>query len=611
MRKTLAALVMVLALASASWANVEAPAAATTAAPIRSITFPVLGGASYVDTFGAPRSGGRTHQGQDLFAPKLRTLVAATDATVVRMSTAASGLSGNYVVIEDSAGWEYVYVHLNNDTPGTDDGANRQLEAFVPGVYVGAKVYAGQALGYLGDSGNAETTPPHLHFEIRGPDGVAVNPYESLLSASRAAIDPAVYLAGMSAGAWDSVLPAPGGLYVSGWAHDPDGIPGKVEAYNDGRLAGVFTTGDARPDVEAVRGPAAAESGFSDQFGSGPGTHSVCLWARNVGRGPASYLGCRPVAIEALPLGNVDAVTVDAIAGTATASGWALDLQTDSASEVHVYVNGQFAGWGYASDVRPDLLASFPLYSARHGFGIRVPVPVGTSSVCAYAIDDARSDRARALGCRSVLRTSAPFGNVDGATRIPGGAQLQGWAIDPDTAAPIAVHAYANGRLVGYGTANRSRPDIGAAFPAYGADHGFAIDAALPSGRQTVCLYGIDAEGGVNPSLGCRTVDVSPVPIGNLDLVSRSADVVSVQGWALDLDVSSPIEVHVLVDGVLAGWGYASQPRSDVAAAFPAYGPDHGFSFASNVGTGPHEVCVYAINAGAGTANRFLGCRAI
>lgn len=610
MKKHIAVVVVGLVVSALSVvAPSTSPVAAASTTVIMPIRFPVLGGASFVDTFGAPRSGGRTHQGQDLFAPKMRVLVATTDATVVRMSTAASGLSGNYVVIEDAAGWEYVYIHVNNDTPGTDDGANRRLEAFVPGIYVGAKVYAGQPLGYLGDSGNAETTPSHLHFEIRDPSGTPINPFDTLRAASSQPIDPQTYLSGMSAGAWDATYLAPGGFVTSGWAHDPDGNPAMIEVYDNGRLAGVLSTGLDRPDVAAIRGPSAATSGFSDGVGAGPGSHAVCLWARNVGRGPASYLGCGSLSIEALPLGNADAATVNAIAGTATLTGWALDLQTDASPEVDVYVNGQFGGWGYASSSRPDLLAYYPFHSPNHGFAITAPVPVGTSSVCAYAIDDVGVDRARWLGCRTVLRTTSPTGSFEAAPRVPGGVQVQGWALDPDTASPIAVHAYSGGTLVGYGWADRSRPDVGASYPGYGDQHGYAFNLSLGSGTHDVCLYAIDAQGGPNPSMGCRSVVVSPQPIGNLDALVRTGDTVSTQGWALDPDAAGPTEVHVLVDGALAGWGYADQPRSDIGAAFPLYGPSHGFSLSVPVSPGGHDVCAYAINLGPGTANRFLGCQ--
>jgi murein DD-endopeptidase MepM/ murein hydrolase activator NlpD len=152
-------------------------------AELRVLTFPVDGRVSFVDTFGAPRSGGRTHQGIDLMGAKMTPLVAAADATVTSLRHDSSGLSGNSLTLTDADGWRYVYIHLNNDTPGTDDGANRFEDAFVTGLAKGAQVQAGQHIAYLGDSGNAEEAGAHLHFELHRPDGTVINPYRSLVAA--------------------------------------------------------------------------------------------------------------------------------------------------------------------------------------------------------------------------------------------------------------------------------------------------------------------------------------------------------------------------------------------------------------------------------------------
>ena len=158
------------------------------AAPLRLMRFPVEGDALYEATFGACRGKRceRRHMGVDLFAPKMRPLVAAQAGVVTWFRDDASGTAGNGVGITDAEGWRYLYLHVNNDTPGTDDGANPPAWRFAPGIAPGAQVMAGQVLGYLGDSGNAETTPPHLHFELRTPARITVDPYRSLLVADAA-----------------------------------------------------------------------------------------------------------------------------------------------------------------------------------------------------------------------------------------------------------------------------------------------------------------------------------------------------------------------------------------------------------------------------------------
>lgn len=149
----------------------------------RPIIFPVLGGANYTNDFGDPRTGGRTHEGNDLMGDKMRPLLAATDG-VVSFLTVNEETWGWSLTIVDEDGYEYNYLHLNNDTPGTDDGKGGYNNAFASGIKRGSKVIQGQTIGFLGDSGNAETTAPHLHFEIRAPgSNEAINPYPSLQAA--------------------------------------------------------------------------------------------------------------------------------------------------------------------------------------------------------------------------------------------------------------------------------------------------------------------------------------------------------------------------------------------------------------------------------------------
>ncbi len=152
------------------------------AAEIRPITFPIHPDfrtqVNWTDTFGAARSGGRTHIGVDIMGPKMVPLVAAVDGTVTWVRHDSG--RGNNLEITDAQGWLYHYVHINNDTPGTDDGANAHQFAFAPGIQTGAPVRAGQVIAFLGDSGNAESTGSHLHFEITRPDGTSLNPTASV-----------------------------------------------------------------------------------------------------------------------------------------------------------------------------------------------------------------------------------------------------------------------------------------------------------------------------------------------------------------------------------------------------------------------------------------------
>lgn len=152
--------------------------------PDRPLTFPVVGRVAFTDTFGAPRSGGRSHAGLDLMAGKMQPLVAAAAGTVTRM-TVPEPTYGYMLTITGDDGWSYNYVHINNDTPGTDDGIAPLSAVFAPGLSEGARVVPGQLVAYVGDSGNAEDVAPQLHFELIDPTGEPVNPMASLTAAPR------------------------------------------------------------------------------------------------------------------------------------------------------------------------------------------------------------------------------------------------------------------------------------------------------------------------------------------------------------------------------------------------------------------------------------------
>lgn len=173
-------MLLAAALMSASVGVLFVPRAS--AEEIRPIVFPVDGENFYTDTYGACRSGcARRHLGVDLIGEKMLPLLAARDGVVSWLRH--DDAKGNILTITDDEGWKYHYIHINNDTPGTDDGANRYEEAFAPGIEQGVRVTAGQVVAYLGDSGNAESTPPHLHFEIERPDGANINPTPSVAAA--------------------------------------------------------------------------------------------------------------------------------------------------------------------------------------------------------------------------------------------------------------------------------------------------------------------------------------------------------------------------------------------------------------------------------------------
>jgi len=110
------------------------------------------------DTWGAPRGTGRRHEGQDIFAPKGTPILSATNGYIYKIGE--NNLGGQTVSVIGSGGRVYYYAHL---------------DAYAKGIAVGDRVSKRTVLGYVGTTGNAQGTPPHLHFGIYTLTG-AINP---------------------------------------------------------------------------------------------------------------------------------------------------------------------------------------------------------------------------------------------------------------------------------------------------------------------------------------------------------------------------------------------------------------------------------------------------
>jgi len=122
--------------------------------------FPVEGGAAFTDDWGGARPGGKTHQGIDLFAATGTPIIAVSDAVLFKVGWNAVG--GWRMWLRDRWGNEFYLAHLS---------------AYSPAAREGATVRAGTVIGFVGNTGDAKSTPPHLHFEIHPSGGSAVPPF--------------------------------------------------------------------------------------------------------------------------------------------------------------------------------------------------------------------------------------------------------------------------------------------------------------------------------------------------------------------------------------------------------------------------------------------------
>ena len=110
------------------------------------------------DTWQAPRGIGRRHEGQDIFAPRGTPILSATNGFIYKIGE--NNLGGQTVSVIGSGGRVYYYAHL---------------DSYAKGIEVGDRVTTRTVLGYVGTTGNAQGTPPHLHFGVYTTTG-AINP---------------------------------------------------------------------------------------------------------------------------------------------------------------------------------------------------------------------------------------------------------------------------------------------------------------------------------------------------------------------------------------------------------------------------------------------------
>jgi murein DD-endopeptidase MepM/ murein hydrolase activator NlpD len=141
-----------------------ADADTSTAASVKLERFPIQGQCYYGNTWHAPRGNGRLHEGVDVIAGEGNLLYAVVDGTITKQYWDQPGaLAGNGLRVAQSDGTYFTYLHMSG---------------FAPGIEVGAKVKAGDVVGFVGNTGSSAT--PHLHFEIHPSGGAAVNPYPYL-----------------------------------------------------------------------------------------------------------------------------------------------------------------------------------------------------------------------------------------------------------------------------------------------------------------------------------------------------------------------------------------------------------------------------------------------
>ena len=203
----------------------------------------------------------------------------------------------------------------------------------------------------------------------------------------------------------------------------------------------------------------------------------------------------------------------------------------------------------------------------------------------------------------------APIGRLDVVVADGASIRVIGWALDPDTRAPIDVMVSVLAKPVAH-RASLPRPDVARAHPAHGPNHGFDVRTPpLSPGPNDVCVWAVNVANGTRDrALGCRTVVTgTDSAIGSFDAVTQSGtSTVRIEGWAYDPDAPGSTTVTATVDGV-AHRVNADQFRDGLRIIFRKSGR-HGFTADLPAHVGTRRVCVTADNIGRGSSTS-LGCR--
>ena len=404
-------------------------------------------------------------------------------------------------------------------------------------------------------------------------------------------------------GSFDKVSSTPGHVWVRGWAFDRDKptTPVTVKISIDGVTHAVVAN-QARPDVATAHPAAGPAHGFLSHFGVSQGKHNVCVTAVNIGFGSDNSLGCKSITVNDNPVGAVESIRQHA--GQLRIVGWTYD-RDDPAAALHLHIKIDATTYSVlANVVRTDIGAAHPSAGSNHGFDVSYTLPEGSHTVCVTAINIGFGAN-HAFSCHTARLNFTPSAAITTLSATSTGAQVSGWASDPDTSSAISVAVTVDGTHVttvkadGTGTSH--------------SGHNFSAGLTLKSGTHTVCASGLNVLYGThNSTPACKAITLALKPLGAFDSLTRAVGSTNlvVKGWSLDPDTTAAISVRVSLDGTTYATVPANAPRTDVATKYPAYGPDHGLSTRVTATDGEHTVCLTALNVSGG-ANVDLGCKLI
>jgi hypothetical protein len=379
----------------------------------------------------------------------------------------------------------------------------------------------------------------------------------------------------------------PGGVTVSGQAYDPNSInPIYVDISDNGKV------------LKRVYGNTTAYKphGYTATFLLPAGSHKLCATGINIGWGWNRYIGCQAITLNYNPTASMTSAS-QVPAGVAVA-GWARDPDTTSPVTVALTVDSRTVKYVTANGTSSVV--------AGHGFAATLPAGQGNHTVCAVARNLSYGSGPSPASCRTVSLNFNPSAALTSLYRSMNGVSVGGWATDPNTTGAVTVMLTVDGKAAGQVSANGSS--------SVAPGHGFWAGVPVGEGTHTICAYAVNVgAGNANSPLSCKTANLDYSPIGAYESAYHDGNnmpQVTVIGWALDINTTSPINVAVSVDGGAPITHVANVYRSDIASKYGNYGGNHGFSFDVPTDAAEHTLCVTAVNVAAGH-DVPLGCKTV
>jgi hypothetical protein len=296
-----------------------------------------------------------------------------------------------------------------------------------------------------------------------------------------------------------------GRLKVAGWAFDndnPTGALSVVVAIDN--VAHLLTADTPRADIGRKYPVAGPNHGYAASYKLAEGSHKICITVHNVGYGADTKFPCVTRVLNFTP-----SAELTRLRPTSTGlhiRGWAADPDTAEPISVAVRIDGRLA--------RKQVASGNGLGHDGHVFDRDLLVHSGTHKVCVTALNVLFGTHDSTPSCRTITLALKPLGTFERLSRVRDSSDLRvkGWALDPDTAQPIAVQITLDGVAAGSASADATRTDVGDRYPSLGDTHGIWARVPADDGEHTLCLTAVNVDGGADVQLGCKLIiAVNPV----------------------------------------------------------------------------------------------------